>query len=140
MTSCGILTYESFRVALNLLCRSRAIALATTIVALVGCGGRFDIYSPGEIHRTVRSLGSGSYVVYYEWPYVIDSYGPDMKFLLKGVDNKDKPAIWKAATAQAVPKYLEAKGLVPGECARGVSITRSGEGEGGKGWAEFVCK
>jgi len=140
MTMCGILTNESFRLASYALCRPRSIALAATIVALVGCGGRFDIYSPGEIHRTVRSLGSGKYLVDYKWRYVIANYGPDMELLLKGVDKKDMPAIWKAATGQAVPKYLEAKGIVPKECARGVSITRSGETEGGGGWAEFVCK
>ena len=111
----------------------------TFATALFGCGG-FDIYSPEQIHRTVRSQGMGRYVVTYKWRYVIDNYGPDMAMLLKGVDDKDKKDVWKRATVVAVPKYLEAKGIVPSECTQGVTIIRSGEVEGGGSWAEFLCQ
>jgi len=87
---------------------------------LVGCGGSFDIYSPGQIHRTVQSRGAGIYVVYYEWPYVEDRFGKNR--------------------ATAVPEYLQEKGLIPPECMQGVTVIRGGEAEGGKGWAEFRCK
>lgn len=96
------------------------LALIALTFPLVGCGGSFDIYSPGQIHRTVRTLGTGLYEVSYRWREVAEQYGKDRK--------------------TAVPEYLKAKGLVPLECARGVAVIRGGEVEGGGGWAEFRCK
>ena len=89
-------------------------------VSLTACGGSFDIYSPSQIHRTVQLRGLDLYVVYYDWPYVEEHFGRDR--------------------ATYVPKYLKAKNLIPPECLQGVTVTRGGEGEGGKGWAEFRCK
>jgi len=106
---------------------------------LEGCAGRFDIYSPGEIHRTVRPLESGAFIVSYRWRYVVDAFGPDMTALLKGVREEEMASKWKQAIEIAVPKYLAANGLVPAECSKGVYVTRSGEAEGGGGWAEFRC-
>ena len=100
--------------------RMIGFAIAASIFPLVGCGGSFDNYSPSQIHRTVQLRMPGLYVVYYEWPYVEEHFGKDR--------------------ATAVPEYLKAKNLVPSECLRGVIVTRGGEGEGGKGWAEFRCK
>ena len=97
-----------------------ALAILALTVSLAGCGGSFDIYSPGQIHRTVRSQGPGLYVVSYKWPYVEDHFGKDR--------------------ATAVPEYLKMKGLVPPECTQGVTVIRGGEVEGGGGWAEFRCK
>jgi hypothetical protein len=90
------------------------------IAPLTACGGSFDIYSPSQIHRTVRSLESGHYVVYYKWRPVEETYGKDR--------------------AAAIPEYLKAMGIVPSECTRGVIVIRGGETEGGGGWAEFRCK
>lgn len=90
------------------------------IYPLVGCGGSFDIYSPSQIHRTVHPRGNGLYVVSYKWSYMVEHFGKDR--------------------ATAVPKYLEAKGIIPVECSQGVTVIRGGEVEGGSGWAEFRCK
>jgi len=95
------------------------LAISTMMFPLAGCGGSFDIYSPSQIHRTVQLRSPGLYVVYYEWPYVEERFGKNR--------------------ATAIPKYLGEKGLVPSECAHGVTVVRGGEGEGGKGWAEFRC-
>ncbi len=48
-----------------------------------------------------------------EWPYVEKTYGVDRNI--------------------AVPAYLEAKGLIPAKCPRGVVVLRGGETEGGVG-------
>jgi hypothetical protein len=118
----------------------RLVGFVLLVSGLSACVGSFDLYSPSQIHRTVKALRSGLYVVDYEWPYVIENYGPDMEKVLQGVDERDMPAQWDRALSIAVPKYLVAKGLVPAECVHGVTVVRSGEGEGGKGWAEFRCK
>ena len=94
-------------------------ALAAWMLSSVGCGARFDIYAPDQIHRTVQSRGKGLYVVYYEWPYMENHFGKNR--------------------ALAVPEYLREKGLVPPECKWGTTVVRGGDAEGGKGWAEFRC-
>jgi len=75
---------------------------------------------------------------------VLDEYGSGVERIRESVQDakgtKDKLAVWDKAVSVAVPKYLEAKGLVPDECVQGVVITRSGATEGGGGWAEFRCK
>jgi hypothetical protein len=100
--------------------RFRRLLLALVTILPAGCGGAFDIYSPDQIHRTVRPRAPGLYVVYYEWPFVRENYGKDR--------------------AMAVPAYLKAKGLIPPECTQGVAVIRGNDGEGGKAWAEFRCK
>ncbi|MES9897846.1 MAG: hypothetical protein ABW148_02350 [Sedimenticola sp.] len=123
-------------------CSKDALLFGITLLMLdlYGCGGRFDIYSPGEIQRTVKSVEPGIYLVSYKWPYVVDNYGPNMELLLEGAEDNEKPRIWNQAMASAVPKYLEAKGIIPAECGdNGVSVIRNGETEGDGGWAEFRC-
>ena len=96
------------------------LAASAAIFPLTGCGGSFDNYSPSQIHRTVQSLGNGLYVVDYRWREVAQNFGKDR--------------------AVAIPKYLEAKGIVPAECSSGITVIRGGEVENGGGWAEFRCK
>lgn len=97
------------------------LPVVTLVVAsLLGCSSTLGD-SPGDKGRgTVRLLESGFYIVSYKWPYVEKVYGKDRY--------------------SAVPAYLEANGLVPTSCARGIHVLRGGEGEGGWGWAEFRCK
>lgn len=88
-------------------------------IFVYGCGSAFDVYSPGQIHRTVQLRHPGLYIVYYEWPYVEGNFGKNR--------------------ATAVPAYMEAKGLIPSECTKGIVVVRGNDAEGGKAWAEFNC-
>lgn len=119
-------------------------ALIALTFPLVGCGGSFDIYSPTQIHRTVQSRGQGLYVVSYKEFDVINDFGFGVEKVREAVrkaeNTKDKLAVWDQAAFVAVPRYLEAKGLIPSECTQGVVVIRSGSLEGGGGWAEFRCK
>lgn len=92
---------------------------AGTVLPLIGCGSGFDIYSPGQIHRTVQLIRPGVYIVDYKWREVSEQFG------------KDKEV--------AIPKYLEEKGLIPPECGGEVTVIRGGGVENGGGWAEFRC-
>lgn len=98
----------------------RKVLRVLVAVPLTACGGSFDIYSPSQIHRTVQLIKPGVFIVDYRWREVAEQFGKDR--------------------AMAVPKYLEARGLTPPECVRGVIVIRGGEVEGGGGWAEFRCK
>ena len=118
----------------------RANCITLAVLFMTGCAAEFDSYSSSQIHRTVREQSPGHYVVHYEWRYVIEHYGPDMESQLNGAKEEQLPGIWKQAFALAVPRYLEAKHLIPAECGRGVEVLRNGETEGGRGWAEFQCK
>jgi len=100
-------------------CVIRKVLTIVAGILLCGCGPSFDIYSPDQIHRTVRVLGPGHYVVSYKWRYVEENFGKDR--------------------ATAIPAYLKAKGIVPPDCSRGITVIRGGETEGGGGWTEFRC-
>ena len=90
------------------------------IAAFIACGcGRFDPYSPGEIHRTVQERGPNLYVAYFRRD-AIDKFGRDR--------------------AQALPLYLRENGLVPSKCSHGVTYVRGADTESGQGWAEFRCQ
>lgn len=110
------------------------------VIFLAGCFGPFDVYSPSQIHKTVQLYGENEYIVYYKRHYVIEQFGPDMSEVLRNVEDKDKHALWDQAIAVAVPKYLKAKNIVPVACNYGVVIIKSGETEGGGGYAVFRCK
>ena len=120
----------------------RLNGLIFLVLSLTACGGNFDIYSPSQIHKTVQVLRPGVYVVGYKHHDVINEYGPGVENVRKAIrnDSDNWRAFWDGAVAVAVPRYLEAKGLVPAECTQGVVVIRSGSGEGGGGWAEFRCK
>ena len=115
------------------------------ILALIGCDERFDIYSPGQIHRTVQAHPSrdGVYIVYYRWDKVIKEYGPGLETVREAVisaDEEDKLAIWENTMASAVPKYLRDKDLIPADCVHGVVVVSSNKDEGGGGATAFRCK
>lgn len=120
------------------------LGLVLGVIGLPACSDPFGIYSPERIHRTVQSRGPGLYVVSYEYFDVIDQYGPGVERVREDVRNaestKGKLAAWTKAEFIAVPKYLEAKGLVPTECKQGVIVVRGGSSVEGDGWAEFRCK
>lgn len=121
----------------------RLISLIFLVFGLSACRS-FDIYLPNQIHRTVHLLTPGVYVVFYKEFDVINEYGPGVEKVREAVrkseSTKDKLVVWEQVAFGAVPKYLDAKGLIPAECAQGVEIIRSGSTEGGGGWAEFRCK
>jgi hypothetical protein len=91
----------------------------------------------------VKVLKPGIYVVSYREFDVIDKYGPGVENVREATrrakDPGDKVSAWDQATFAAVPRYLEAKGLVPTECKQGIAVIRCGSTEGGGGWAEFRC-
>jgi hypothetical protein len=98
----------------------RFVLLIVALSSLLGCNRTLGNSSTNGSDRSVQSLADGVYVVDYKWPYVEKTYGPNRNI--------------------AVPAYLEAIGLVPAECSRGVVVVRGGETEGGWGWAEFRCR
>ncbi|MEJ1405485.1 MAG: hypothetical protein RPU62_00680 [Candidatus Sedimenticola sp. (ex Thyasira tokunagai)] len=120
----------------------RLIVLVFLALSLSACGGSFDIYAPSQIHKTVKLLRPGIYDVGYKHFEVINEYGLGVENVRKSIRQNPENwrTLWNEAAAVAVPKYLEAKGLVPAECEQGVEVIRSGSGEGGGGWAEFRCK
>lgn len=124
--------------------RRAVLGLVLLVIGLPACSDPFGIYSPERIHRIVQSRGPGLYVVSYKEFDVINEFGPGVENVRaevrKAESTKDKLAVWDQAAFIAVPRYLEAKGLVPSECTQGVIVTRSGSTEGGGGWAEFRCK
>jgi hypothetical protein len=98
--------------------KANGIALGM-LATLTACSGRFDPYSPGEIHRTVQKRGPDLYVAYFRRE-AMDKFGRDR--------------------SQALPLYLRDNKLVPSECAHGITYLRGGDAEGGQGWAEFRCQ
>lgn len=100
--------------------RRAMLGLVLLVIGLPACSDPSGKYSPEMTHRSVQSLSKGLYVVDYKWPYVVETFGKDQTI--------------------AVPTYLEAKGLIPAECVRGVTVVRGGRTEGGWAWAEFRCK
>lgn len=125
---------------------ARLIRLALIATVLMGCGDeRFDIYSPSQIHHTIKPHPNrdGLYVVQYRWDKVIDEFGPGIASVRQAVrqaDDKDKLVIWDNTMAAAVPKYLEANGLIPAKCVRGVIVISSNQDEAGNGMTAFRCK
>jgi hypothetical protein len=101
-------------------------------------------YSDENIHRTVARQGAGVWGVMFERHKVIDDYGPGVAEVRRAVQSADNfeqvSLIWKQAVAEALPKYLVARKLVPEECEHGIRVLRSGSGEGGGGWAHFECR
>ena len=110
---------------------------------LMGCSGN---YSPNRLHRTVKPHPNqeGTYLVYYRRHNMIEEFGPglvkvrDMVRQAKNIE--DKLAVWDQALAFAVPKYLEAKDLIPIECVKGVFVVSSSSDEAGGGTTAFRCK
>jgi hypothetical protein len=90
------------------------------VFVFTGCGGAFDIYSPSQIHRTVKPLAQGVYIVDYNRRKLKEQFGEDIQV--------------------AVPAYLKANKILPPECGRDVYIIRHGAVQGGGGWAEFKCE
>ena len=80
----------------------------------------------------------------YKEFYVINEYGPGVENVREAVrkleSTQDKRAVWDEAALVSVPRYLEAKRIVPAECTQGIVVIRSGSTEDGGGWAEFRCK
>lgn len=112
-------------------------------LAPVACAGG---HSSENLQRTVRPHSSqvGVYLVYYRYMEMINEYGPGLENVRKSVrlqpDVERQLAVWDDVLEVAVPKYLEAKNLIPNACGYGVEIMRSQGDEGGGGTSTFRCK
>lgn len=95
------------------------IIFVIACLIFAGCGGAFDIYSPSQIHRTVKPIEQGVYIVSYKRRKLKEQFGEDMQV--------------------AISAYLRANKILPSECDRDVYIVRHGAVQGGGGWAEFKC-
>lgn len=96
------------------------IIIIIVSLVFVGCSGIFDIYSPSQIHRTVRLVEKDIYIVSYKRRKFKEQYGENLQI--------------------AVPAYLRENKILPLECGSDVYIVRHGAVQGGGGWAEFKCK
>ena len=116
------------------------------VTGLAGCVFVLDDHSPERLRGGVRPdlTQAGNYVVSYNWHSLLDKYGPgveEVRSVVRKAGNlEEKNAIWDREYKAAVPKYLEAKKMIPPECTQGIEVTRVGTTEGGGGWAEFRCK
>lgn len=122
----------------------RWIVLGLLGALVSGCGPHTDVSAPDGIPRNVQKHPNreGLYLVYYRWRQVIDEFGPGYSAVqsrVRDASDGNKLEIWDQTMRLAVPKYMEAKGLVPKECAHGVEIVSSGPDEAGGGVSAFRC-
>jgi hypothetical protein len=97
-----------------------------------------------ELRGSVKPESPDSFIVYYHpWDRLIDEYGPgteNVRAKLKADGYANAKQVWADAIEEAIPQFLEAKNMTPLQCKSGVVVVRSGEAEGGNGWARFRCR
>ncbi len=97
-----------------------------------------------ELRGTVRPESTEYFIVsYHPWDRLIDEYGPgteNVRAKIKANNYANAEQIWDEAFEEAIPRFLEAKNMMPPQCKSGVTVVHSGEAEGGNGWARFHCK
>jgi hypothetical protein len=96
------------------------------------------------LRGSVKPESPDSFILYYHpWDQLIDEYGSgaeNVRAKIKAAGYAHAEKVWRDAFEEAIPKFLEAKNMTPSACKSGVVVVRSGEGEGGNGWARIRCR
>jgi hypothetical protein len=114
------------------------LILATIFSSIVSCADTPPANAP--LRHPNRP---GVYVISYRRLELLEQYGQGMEQTTNAVERADshnKGRIWNEAVAAALERYMQANGLVPSECTRGIEVIESGQNEGGGGSAAFRCK